>query len=52
MSTGDVWFATLEEIATHVNKITAEGTYEPRIDQLPYHSEPQVPQGLIGKAEA
>ena len=52
MSTGDVWFATMEEIAAHVNTVTAEGSYAPRVDKLPYHSEPQVPQDLIGKAEA
>ena len=52
MSSGDVWFATMEEIAIHVNKVTAEGIYTPRVDRLPYHTEPQVPQELIGKAEA
>jgi hypothetical protein len=52
MSTGDVWFATMEEIAAHVNTVTAEGRYSPRVDKLPYHSKLQVPQDLIGKAEA
>ncbi len=52
MSSGDVWFATMEEIAIHVNKAIAEGSYTPRVDRLPYHTEPQVPQELIGKAEA
>ena len=50
LSTGDVWFATLEEIATHVNSLTSDGTYAPRIDQVPYHSELQVPKELLGKA--
>jgi len=49
-STGDVWFATLEEIATHVNMLEAKGEYDPRIDRLPYHDKIQVPEELIGKA--
>ena len=49
LSTGDVWFATLEEIATHVNNLTLEGTYGPRVDHLPYHDTLQVPQDLLGK---
>jgi hypothetical protein len=49
LSTGDVWFATLEEIATHVNNLTLEGTYGPRVDHLPYHDTQQVPQDLLGK---
>jgi len=40
LSTGDVWFATMEEIAAYVNKLAAEGQYDPRVDQLPYHTEP------------
>ena len=52
MSTGDVWFATMEEIAAHVTSVTDQGSYNPRVDKLPYHSEPQVPQDLIGKSEA
>ena len=43
LETGDVWFATLQEIATHINALTASGNYHPRIDQLPYYSSPQVP---------
>lgn len=34
---GDVWFATLEEIALHVKKCIDNGTYKPRVDQLPYY---------------
>lgn len=34
---GDVWFATLEEIALHVQKCIEDGTYQPRVDQLPYY---------------
>lgn len=50
VSTGDVWFATMEEIAAHVNDISTTGTYDIRVDQIPYHSEMQVPDELIGKA--
>jgi peptidoglycan/xylan/chitin deacetylase (PgdA/CDA1 family) len=34
---GEVWFATLEEIALHVQKCIDDGTYEPRVDDLPYY---------------
>ena len=37
---GGVWFATMEEIADHVRKCTADGSYKPRIDDFPYYSEP------------
>lgn len=49
IGTGDVWFATLEEIATHVNSVAISGEYKPRKDILPYHSEMQVPDELVGK---
>lgn len=35
---GGVWFASMEEIATHLNKLTAEGLYTPRRIGLPYYS--------------
>lgn len=37
MEKGDVWFATLEEIALHVQKCIDEGIYDPRVDRLPYY---------------
>ncbi|PLR87741.1 polysaccharide deacetylase family protein [Bacillus sp. V33-4] len=40
---GDVWFATLEEIALHVKKCVDDGSYIPRVDQLPYY-EGQIPE--------
>ena len=40
METGDAWFATLEEIARHVAKCRADGTWSPRIEHLPYLTEP------------
>lgn len=49
-SSGDVWFATLEEIARHVRKVRADGTYEARVDRLPYQDGIQVPASLHGKA--
>ena len=50
LDTGDVWFATMEEIANHVAQVTASGAYQPRVDTLPYSSENQVPEALTGKA--
>jgi peptidoglycan/xylan/chitin deacetylase (PgdA/CDA1 family) len=35
---GGVWFARLEDIAAHVRKLMAEGTWQPRCDRLPYYS--------------
>lgn len=40
METRDVWFAPLEEIAAHVSKVRASGEYTPRVDQLPYYTQP------------
>ena len=50
MPTGDVWFATMEEIAAHVSGTSESGAYSIRVDQIPYHSGNQVPDELIGKA--
>ena len=38
--TGDVWFTTMEEIATHVQACIDNGSWKPRVDQLPYYDEP------------
>lgn len=48
--TGDVWFASMEEIVAHVTAETDRGAYEPRKDILPYHDQMQVPEVLIGKS--
>lgn len=40
---GDVWFAPMEEIAAHVMAVTADGSYSPRRDRLPFYSEPVSP---------
>lgn len=37
---GGVWFATLEEIALHVQKSIADGSHVPRIDSLPFYAGP------------
>jgi len=34
---GGVWFATMEEIANHVQKCVDDGSWTPRIDDLPYY---------------
>ncbi len=39
-SRGDVWFAPMEDIAAHVQAVVANGKWQPRIDRLPYYSEP------------
>lgn len=49
LSTGDVWFTTLEQITAHVRSLEAAGSYTPRVDTLPYHNENQVPPELVGK---
>lgn len=41
---GDVWFATLEDIARHVLACRDDGSYRPRIDRLPYYDRPVVPR--------
>jgi peptidoglycan/xylan/chitin deacetylase (PgdA/CDA1 family) len=40
---GDVWLAPLREIAEHTRSIIADGSYSPRVDELPYLREP-VPE--------
>ncbi len=38
-SRGNVWFARLDEICDHVNRLIAEHTWQPRIESMPvYHS--------------
>jgi peptidoglycan-N-acetylglucosamine deacetylase len=36
---GDVWFATMEEIARHIRHCMDDGSYRPRVDDLPYYRE-------------
>ena len=37
---GQVWFASLEDIAAHVQRVVADGTWTPRVDHLPYYDGP------------
>lgn len=34
---GEVWFATGEEVAAHVQTLIDDGSYTPRVDELPYY---------------
>lgn len=40
---GDVWLAPLEEIARHVLACRNDGSYRPRVDELPYYDAPIMP---------
>ena len=35
---GDVWFASMEQIARHVRRCIDNGSYAPRVDRLPYYA--------------
>ena len=39
---GDVWFARLDQVCEHVRKLSASNTWEPTIEQLPYHQRPDI----------
>ena len=43
LKTGDVWFARLEDIAGHIQKMRKEGAYQARVDKLPYYKDLQIP---------
>lgn len=38
-SKGDVWLARMEDIARHVRQCIDDGSYKPRVDNLPYYSD-------------
>lgn len=40
MAKGDVWFATLDEVAAHVRGLIAAGTWSPRIERIPFYDAP------------
>jgi peptidoglycan-N-acetylglucosamine deacetylase len=40
ISKGQVWFARLDEIAAHAKKCAADGSWKPRVDQLPFYESP------------
>jgi len=37
---GGVWFATMEKIANHVQACIDDGSWKPRVDELPYYDAP------------
>jgi peptidoglycan/xylan/chitin deacetylase (PgdA/CDA1 family) len=37
---GDVWFASMEDIAAHVRSVVDSGQYTPVIDEIPYYQKP------------
>ena len=43
LGTGEVWFATLEDIARHVLACRDDGRWKPRMDQLPHYRDRVVP---------
>jgi len=40
---GDVWFATMQDIAKHIRGLIDSGAWSPRVENLPFWTEP-VPQ--------
>lgn len=38
LSRGDVWFAPMEEIAAHIEKVTADGSFTPRRVNMPQYT--------------
>lgn len=42
LKTKSVWFAPLEEIIAHVKQVSDNGSYTPRIENLPYYTESQI----------
>jgi peptidoglycan/xylan/chitin deacetylase (PgdA/CDA1 family) len=52
LGTGEVWFATLEEIAHHALGCRKDGSWQPRVDALPHYREPVAPviSTLVKKA--
>jgi len=39
MGKGNVWFATVGEIAQHVRSLMAQGAWTPRVDKIPFHQQ-------------
>jgi hypothetical protein len=46
---GGVWFARLDEIAAHARRCIADGSWQPRVDRLPFYTAP-LPGLPAGKA--
>ena len=49
---GDVWIASLEEIARHVRSLEQAGAWTPRREQVPYYTEPVPELDLLAPAAA
>jgi peptidoglycan-N-acetylglucosamine deacetylase len=47
LSRGDVWLASMGEIAAHVRELERSGEWKPRREQVPYYSEPVDELALI-----
>ena len=47
---GDVWFARMEDIAAHVRACIDDGSYAPRVDDLPYYTERVCPVAVPDQA--
>lgn len=47
MTHRDVWFATLDEIADHMDDLVAQGKWQPSVEHLPYYDGP-----ILDKKEA
>jgi hypothetical protein len=39
---GGVWFAKLEDIATHARNLAASGRWSPRVERVPFYDRPVV----------
>jgi hypothetical protein len=50
MATGEAWFATMEEIARHVALCRADGSFSPRVERMPYLTEP-LPASVMTPGE-
>jgi len=49
LAKGGVWFATMEMIARHVRRCIDDGSWAPRVDQLPYY-EALIPEWRLSDA--
>jgi hypothetical protein len=45
-SNKNVWFATLEEIANHMDQLQKSSTWQPTIETLPYYDSPILNQRI------
>lgn len=48
----NVWFARLSDIVDHMDKLRAEDAYSPRIDKLPYYTEPPLTKVRNGHVQS